>query len=379
MTAPALLVAQCGGPTAVVNASLAGVIDGAHGPVGGDPGRVLGVEQGLRGLVEGRTRRLTREEAAVWRDLPGAALGSGRFAMGEEHWWAALETCRIHRADRLVLIGGNGTMLAAARLQRMAVEAGADLRVVGVPKTVDNDLHGTDWSPGFPSAARFLALAVRDIGLDLVSMRDFEQVRVIETMGRNTGWLARSTALLRRDGREPPHLVYTPEMGVSDEAIIAEVATVQGRLGHAVVVASEGLEPRDTERHLREPLLGGVAPRLARRIGEELGVAARGEILGTLQRSASLAVSPVDRRIAYALGRAAAEHAAGGAGGVMVGVAPDDLGPDRVVMTVLEHIGGRERLLPGEWVGTPDDPCEPFVRWLRPLVGLEASAVVGRS
>ncbi|AYY11712.1 diphosphate--fructose-6-phosphate 1-phosphotransferase [Actinobacteria bacterium YIM 96077] len=359
-----LLVAQCGGPTAVVNASLAGVVDAAEGTV-------LGVRQGIRGLVNDWTTPLLPEDTSTWRAEPAAHLESGRFRLDDRHWRAALETCRAHRADRLVLIGGNGTMYVAAQLQRLAHEAYPELRVVGVPKTVDNDLQGTDWTPGFPSAARFLALAVRDIGLDLASMANFEQVRIVETMGRNVGWLARSTALFRDDPDTAPHLIYTPEMAVPTESIVAAIDETYRRVGHALVVVSEGLVPRDTHQHLNEPLIGGVALTLARIVGSELGIAARGEVLGTLQRAASFATSSQDRRLAYELGQAAAGHVDRGDGGLMVRIEGSGTSDVRVGTIALEAVAGHERPLPAEWVATPDDPCEPFQQWLRPLIDAE--------
>jgi 6-phosphofructokinase 1 len=207
---------------------------------------------------------------------------------------------------------------------------GHELAVIGIPKTVDNDLAETDHAPGFGSAARFVATAVRDVGKDLESMRNFEAVRVLETMGRNVGWLAVSGAYLKERPEDPPHLIYVPEREFVQDEFLKEVKETHEAYGYAVVVVSEGLgggAKSDSGEHLRSPLLGGVSRELAQLVGEELGLSARGELLGMVQRSCSLAVSKRDREEARLLGARAAGLMRARVSGVMLSLIGEDLSP----------------------------------------------------
>lgn len=245
-----------------------------------------------------------------------------------------------------------------------------ELSVLGVPKTVDNDLAETDHAPGFGSAARFVASMVRDSGKDLSAMRNFESVRVIETMGRNVGWLALSSTYFKRKPVEPPHLVYVPESSFGREAFLEAVHEAERNFGYVVVVVSEGLVP-PKNGHLDEPLLGGVSRDLAALIVEELGLPARGELLGMGQRSYSLAASAQDRQEAWYLGRRAVEAIHRGESGNMLTLVRT-LSPRyeyEVRSVPFERVAGVERALPKEWTGRPDEIHESFQKWLGPLIG----------
>src|SRR5215208_6896935 len=206
------LVLQCGGPTAVVNASLAALVGRWQVLL---PGGILhGGHHGLRALITENWRRLA-DAGEEWLERletsPGMALGGGRDRLADAELDAAVSVLRSRGVGALFLIGGNGTMAAGRALSQRAAASGVALRIVAVPKTIDNDIPQTDVCPGFPSAARFLVDAVRDVGADVASMRGYEDVVLIEVMGRHSGWLAAATALARSCPDDAPHLVLVPE------------------------------------------------------------------------------------------------------------------------------------------------------------------------
>ncbi len=363
-----IAIGQAGGPTAVMNESFFGFLEEAlrdH--------EVYGVINGLQGIdeerfiaLEGPVERYQRITA-----MPGAWLGAGRWPLKEEDFERYVGNLKRKDVRGLALIGGNGTMWACRGLERAAGRMGYALAVVGIPKTVDNDLAGTDHAPGFASAARFVATMVRDVGKDLESMRNFESVRVLETMGRNVGWLALSSGYLKERPEDPPHLIYIPERPFDPDEFIESVRETRRAYGYAVAVVSEGLVPTATEAGLESPVLGGVSRELARRVREETGLPARGELLGMGQRSYSLAVSDRDRQEARMLGSSAAKALSAGRSGVMFALHRTEKPHYEVEVAEvpLDRVAGIEKPLPEEWIGTPDKMSEEFRAWLEPLVG----------
>src|SRR6266536_506241 len=205
---PAALVVHGGGPTQVINASLAGVVDECrrHAEVTG----LFGARFGIEGVLAGDFIDLGSADparmAAVGR-TPGSALGSSRAAVGGADYERILAVCRAHDIRFVLLNGGNGSMYMAHQFALAA--SGSGIRVVGIPKTIDNDIPGTDHTPGYGSAAWFFACAVRDIGEDIRALPG--RVSVVEIMGRYAGWLTAAAAFARRTPDDPPHLIYLPE------------------------------------------------------------------------------------------------------------------------------------------------------------------------
>src|ERR687893_2155828 len=242
MTAVKVAVGQAGGPTVVTNASLSGFFEEAHSRC-----EVYGVLNGLQGLAEDSLVLLpafTAEQYRRMAEMPGAWLGSGRWPARKEDFEGYAITLKNRGIRGLALIGGNGSMWACLQLERATRRIGTELSVIGIPKTVDNDLAETDHAPGFGSAARFVATAVRDVGKDLESMRNFEAVRVLETMGRNVGWLAVSGAYLKKRAEDPPHLIYVPEREFVQDEFLKKGKGTHEAYGYAVAVVSEGLQGR---------------------------------------------------------------------------------------------------------------------------------------
>lgn len=363
MTRYAIL--QAGAPTPVINASLAGFLHELR-----DVAEVVGVRGGAEGLVRGRLFPVPRYDLAELAAQPGAALGAGRFAPSREELARAAETLRDNGIDGIACNGGNGTMGLAAAFRDVAESAGVPLRVVGIPKTVDNDLLGTDRSPGFLTCGRFVAQAVHALGADLRAMAPLERVRVVEVLGRNVGWLGLAAAVHRRTEDDAPHLVYTPEAPLVFTEFAAAVDKVVSRNGHALVVVAEGGTPEISGDEFVVPrpgrlLRNGVARVIADRLAEETGLPVRAEVLGMVQRAASWMAPPRDRADAWAAGAAAAALLHEGASGVMAGLDPLS-GPGAASTcspVPLDDVAERTRAVPFPLApGCPDPPAE-FRAW----------------
>lgn len=386
-----LLVAQSGGPTAVINSSLAGIVRAAQAAPEID--QIIGLQGGLEGLVNGRPpfelSQLSAGQLDTLQRSNGTALGSCRLQIEESHYETLLDFIRANRVRYFLYIGGNGSMRTPLALAERARQAGIDLVCLGVPKTVDNDLAGTDFAPGYPSAARWLAQTTLDAGQDLLGMRGFDNIKIIEAMGRHSGWLAAATTLARQRPDDPPNLVYLPEVPFENDRFLEDVARVYARNGVALVVVAEGIKdrqgifvaekaglPRDATGRALFGFTGGAVTYLCGLIIEQLGLKARFDRPGTLQRGGAC-YSELDRRLAHELGREAVQLARQGVSEVMVGVTrlsqPGEPYRYRLDPVALAEIAGREKLFPAEWLSaTPaHGPVEwpAFVDYALPLIG----------
>jgi len=379
---PNAIVLQCGGPTATVNASLWGIISAWHHAA--SDGALWGGRHGLRALTTDDRVDLTRYEDVPGRGLehqPGAALGGGRDPLPEQAIDDAIDRLLRTEIGIVFVIGGNGSMGAADAIER---RAGGSLRVIGIPKTIDNDLHGTYVSPGYGSAARFVAESVRDIALDLRSMTGFEDVALVETMGRHTGWLAAASALARARATDPPHLILTPEAPVPEREFLEAVRARHAAHGTCLAVVAEGVRDahgefyaekdgpqveRDASGQKLFTRAGGPLPYFARLVREQLRLRCRQVRPDTLQRASSASASAVDRKLAVLVGAEAVTCALDGESGVMIGVERVD--DDWTAASVpLKDVAGRERTLPTEFVDTARfDVTRAFRDYARPLIG----------
>jgi 6-phosphofructokinase len=384
-TAGNLIVVQGGGPTAVFNASLYGVVRQAQ--IHGRFGRILGARHGVEGLLDGDFADMGSLDDGLIERLPftpGAALGSSRLLLSPDQFERTLATLRRNDARGLVFIGGDGSMTAARRLAELIADAGDDVAVIGVPKTVDNDVAGTDRAPGFASAARYVAQTVRDLGVDVRSLP--VPVSIFETMGRDAGWLAGSALLAREDPDDDcdaPHLVYLAETPFDVDAFLGAIDATVRRLGWAVAVVSEGVRGADGELvfltdegaqrdAVGRALPGDVGSRLAGEVASKLHLRCRSEKPGLCGRSSILHVSTVDRRDAECVGRAAVDAVLTGQRSVMVALQPwrsDDNGPS-VHLVPLETVAGRHKRVPTQWISPAAAAVsEPFIDYVRPLLG----------
>jgi ATP-dependent phosphofructokinase / diphosphate-dependent phosphofructokinase len=329
------VVAQSGGPTAVINASACGVIQEALRQRVVE--QLYGANNGILGIIQEDLFNLRAEAADTIAGLcwtPSAAIGSCRYKLGDlskdgDKYQRILDVFRAHNIRYFFYIGGNDSMDTADKVNRLAAEVGYELRVVGVPKTVDNDLVATDHCPGYGSVAKYLATAVMEAGRDNEAMYTFDAVTILEAMGRNTGWIAAATGLARRQEEESPHLIYVPEIPFSLERFLADVREVYRRLGWAFIVVSEGLVD-DKGNYVAAQTgalatdafgnrqLGGVADFLQRLVEQEIGIKARYNKLGTCQRNAIHFASRRDSEEAYRCGQEAVRQAVSGTSGFMI-------------------------------------------------------------
>lgn len=380
-----LLVGQSGGATAVINASLVGVIEAARDA--GAVGAVIGMQHGIEGLLGEELLDLGRQSADVLdriRRTPSAALGTGRHKLQDADLDPALALLQRHNIRYFVYIGGNDSADTAHRLHDHARAQGYDLRVIAVPKTIDNDLPHTDHCPGYGSIARFLALTVRDAGRDVESSPQLYPVKIVEVMGRNAGWVAASCALARDDERDAPQLIYLPERPpASMDALLSEIGAAVTRHGFCVAVVPETL--RDTagqplgssgERGFTDSFghqyFPGLAPLLTERIKEILGLRARYDKPGTMARMAMLAISEADLAEAEAAGREAVRRALAGESDRMITIERLSDEPYTVGYGVvpLDRIANTERLLPDEFIGADGrSVTAAFRRYALPLLG----------
>jgi len=376
-----LLVVQGGGPTQVLNATLAAIVEEAKALNRFQ--RIFGARSGIKGLLKGGEVDLSRLPAAelkLLRVSPGAALGSSRAKPSEDDLRELIGYLRQREIRDLLFLGGNGTMRGAETVSRFCRESGHEVRVLGVPKTVDNDIAVTDRCPGYASAARYIAQSTRDLGMDVRSLP--QPVSILETMGRSVGWLAAAAAAGKRDERDAPHLVYLPERAFEMEGFLAALETVVAKQGWAIVVVAEGIRDRD-ERYvyqvadpaqsdpLQRPLTGGVAQYLADAVAQNLKMRCRSEKPGLLGRASMLHASTQDQRDADLVGRAAVRGLLAGETEKMVSLLPlqgrSDSGYELVA---LDRVAEVERPIPAEWICDGAIPVKKgFFEYLGPLMG----------
>jgi len=378
------LVGQSGGPTAVINASLAGVIEEAkrHPEIGDIYGAVNGVEGLLREeMVDLRAQ--SDEALRLLPHTPSAALRSCRKKLSDADYQQLLAIFQAHNIRYFFYIGGNDSADTSHRAGVLAKGAGWEMRVVGVPKTVDNDLAYTDHCPGYGSAARFNALATRDAGLDSQAMHSVDVVKIIETMGRNAGWITAATALARERPDDPPHLIYLPERPFDPDRFLADVKRQVDEGQGCVVAVCEGL--RDAEGNILVAFkhavgtdsfghrqLGGVGDYLVDLIAKGLNVKARFDKAGTIQRSFGLAQSEVDVAEAKLVGAAAVRQACQGVSDQMVTLVRVSNKPYRCEtgLAPLEAVANAEHPVPDEFINEAgNDVTAAFVEYARPLIG----------
>lgn len=383
MTPSPLLYLQSGGPTAVLNASALGAIEGARHA--GHP--LYAARDGLAGLLRGDlvdTGRVADAEVARLAALPGASFGVSRhmiadFDQAPDEWLALRDVLERYDIHHLLINGGNGSIGCAARLSAFERHTGYPLTVVGIPKTIDNDLFGTDFSPGFPSAARFLATTMREVALDMNGMGP-GRVFVMETMGRHTGWLAAATAAAAARPGDAPQLILLPEAPFDEARFLAALDDCLARHGHCAITVAEGLcgtdgRPVAESRHdsvYGHEQLGGAGDWIAGLIRARSGITAHVAQVDCLQRAARHHASAIDLQLARACGRVAVEWALGGRQGVMTGIVREG-DAWRLAPADMADIGDRERMLPPAFLGGDGLSVSPaLLDYLRPLLIGEA-------
>ena len=347
---------------------------------------IVGLRHGVEGLLAEQYVDLRAQPAGfldALADTPSSILGSCRYRLADNDLDRALAALRKLDAGAFLYIGGNDSADTTHRLAEAARASSYELACIGVPKTVDNDLVAMDHSPGYGSAARFLALAAMEASRDTEAMRRSDPVKILEVAGRDAGWLAAASSLGRRSPDEGPHLVYVPERPVSAESILADVDATYATYGHAVLVLSEnqrvpdgqvigsGGRPRHTDA-FGHHYYDSPAESLVNLIRQELRLRARFEKYGTLQRMSIACRSESDAAEALAVGEVAARLALAGETDRMVVLRRDSDDPYRCSLgTVpLADVANAHRLLPAEMIPEPRGGATPaFRRYAEPLLG----------
>lgn len=380
MTARNLLIVQGGGPTQVLNATLAAIVDEAR--ASGAFGQLYGARMGLKGFADGAfvdLNHLSTAQLAALRVSPGAALGTSRVKLSAADLDSLLAHLRRLDIHDLLLCGGNGTMCGADAVAAFCAASGYEARVLGIPKTVDNDIASTDRCPGYASAARYIAQSARDLGADVRSLP--QPISILETMGRSVGWLAAATAAGKRCEEDAPHLVYIPELPFYMEEFLSSLDRIVARQGWAIVAVAEGIRNPDgsfvyqsadpTQADpLQRPICGGVAQHLAETVAQRLKMRCRSEKPGLLGRSSQFHTAPQDLADADLVGRAGVRGLLAGQTGQMVSLLPLDAGNAGYTHVPLAEVTEIERPIPAAW--TQDGPIpvhSAFFHYLQPLIG----------
>ena len=376
-----LMIVQGGGPTAVFNISLAEIVAEAQRQT--HIGRILGSRAGIKGLLRNDVAELTHltsTELERLRRTPGAALGSSRYQPTEEDLDQIAETLLQFEVEYLIFLGGNGTMRGAELISQYLQSRNIDIGVIGVPKTVDNDIMQTDRCPGFASAARYVATSARELGTDVRSVP--QPVTILETMGRSVGWLAAASVLAQVEESGAPSLICIPELPFEMESFLDDLDGIVRSNGWAVVVVAEGIVDADSRRvfespiasqadALKRPMIGGVAQYLAGIVSERLRFRCRNEKPGLLGRSSIALASEQDRWDAALVGRAGVRGLISGARDTMVALEPLGSGLAAGYSLIpLAHAAGHVRQIPAEWLVPGPIPVDrTFRKYLEPLVG----------
>jgi 6-phosphofructokinase 1 len=363
-----VLITQIGQPTAVVNSSLCGVIEEAFEHADHIE-EIYGALNGVRGILNEDLADLGAENHKTIQGLrrtPSSALGTSMQPLQPQDESRVLQVIQQHNIRYFVVTGASDAMDVALRVQQMAQDAGYELRVMGIPKAADNNLSHTDHAPGYGSVARWLAIALRDVGRNNDATYQTHPIHVIETAGGSTGWMAAATALARDHDNAAPHLIYVPENPFNEDNFIAEVQQVYERLDRAVIVVDEGVKNQQGEP------VGGAA-RLCQLVTERLRLSAVYDRPGSLQRASQVCVSRVDAEEAYTAGRKVISLAVDGYSGYMVTLLRDREAQQYKPIygtARLEDVAGVGRPLPREYLNErANDVTAAFLDYVRPLIG----------
>lgn len=378
-----LLIMHGGGPTAVINASLYGVIEEAKR--NGAIDRILAADGGTGGFLAGKILDLTdtpQEELDLLPQTPGSAIGTSRDTLKAEDYTLMATRLQELGVAFVLMTGGNGTMDTCKKLSGACSDLG--ITVCGIPKTMDNDLSKTDHSPGFASAARYLAGSVREVAQDVKGLAI--HVVVIEAFGRDAGWLAASSVLAREGEGDAPHMILCPETAFDEESFLARVQELYTQKGGVVVVASEGLRYADGTP-IVEPIFtvgratyfGDVSAYLAQLIIKKLGIKARSEKPGILGRASSAWMSRVDRDEAIACGSEAVKTVIAGKSAYMTAIERISTEPyeSRIVSIPIDDEVITAKVLPPSYIDAEHFDIDPtYETWLSPLVGEELGSFI---
>ena len=372
-----LLIAHGGGPTAVINASLYGALKELKDSK--FDGKIYAPRFGSDGLVNEDFVDLTNiseEDLELLKTTPGSAIGSSRFPLYDKEYEQIIDVLIKYDIGYVLFTGGNGSMDTIGNIYKHALKRKYDVTCVGIPKTVDNDLGITDHAPGYASCANYIIQSVKDACNDVKGFPI--HVCVIELMGRNAGWLTAASALARDKEGSAPHLIYLPEVPFDEDKFIEDVKREWDKHhGGVVVCCSEGLKDKDGKpivkpiyKTERATYFGDVSTHLATLVIQRLGIKARSEKPGLLQRCSSTLTSKVDVDEAVLCGKEAIKAALAHKNGVMVGIKRISSNPYKIetILIPIDEVMMKERTFPLSYIKNGNDVSDEFVEWLKPLV-----------
>jgi 6-phosphofructokinase 1 len=394
---PNAVVAQSGGPTAVINSSACGVIQQAL--KSGKIGSVLGATNGILGVLCEDLFDISaekRQTIEALKQTPAAAIGSCRYKLksleeSKADFERILDVFRAHDIRYFFYAGGNDSMDTADKVNNLAADSGYELVCIGIPKTVDNDLAFTDHCPGYGSVAKYVATCAMEAGRDTEALYTHDTCTILEAMGRNAGWIAAATGLAARCPEDAPHLIYMPEAPFSIDKLVSDVKEVLKAFGRVFIVAGEGLKNEKAEYITADKgafgtdafghaQLGGLADMLKTVIEDQVGIKARGNRLGTNQRSAMHFASLTDVNEAYMCGQMAVKAALGGENGKMITLVRQDEPQYKCTtgLAELRDVANGEKKLPPEYINDSGNHITDAMRdYVRPLVRGEAPITIG--
>ena len=381
------IVGQSGGPTPVINASLAGVISQARKFKGIE--KLLGMRWGIEGFLQENLIDLAKEKPSAVEGLkrtPSSALGSCRQKLKEENLPPIRALLEKYNIRYFFLIGGNDTMDTIQKVETYCRKTGYELIGVGIPKTVDNDLFGTDHTPGYPSAGRYVALSVLQGGLLARDMQKVDQFTIYQAVGRDSGWLAAASVLAKRAEADAPHLILVPEAPFEQDRFLAAFEAAYRRYGWVSIAMGEGVtkadgsplsasETRDKFGNVEFGAMGGtsVAMQLHRLISAHFkGMRGEFDVVESLQMCGADRVAALDVKEAFGCGVEAVRLASKQVSGQMVTIVRKSDHPYRSAFgtAALSDVAVKAKPMPAEFVDKKNlSVTEVFVDYVRPLVG----------
>lgn len=388
------IVAQSGGPTAAINASLAGVIQGVLDSSSYDT--IYGSINGIQGVINNKFLNLSekaKEPSFIKRltATPAMYLGSCRFRLpdyheDEEFYKEIFERFNEYNIGAFFYIGGNDSMDTVAKLSAYAEKIGSNIRIAGVPKTIDNDLVITDHTPGYGSACKYLASSIREIAYDTY-IYALPSITIIEVMGRDAGWLTAASALARNSFSPAPHLIYLPEVPFSTEKFIEDIKEVQKKYCNIIVAVSEGI--RDEQGNYLSATtaaadkfghaqLSGTGKCLELLVKEKLGIKVRSIELNVLQRCAGHLSSKTDLDESFNLGKTAVKFTEDGDTGFMATIERISNSPyqTRISHAPVSEIANLAKEVPREWINDEgNDVTAEAIEYIKPLIMGEVESI----
>ena len=380
------IIGQSGGPTSVINSSLCGLIQEALKSKKIE--KILGMKFGIQGFMKDEVIDLGKENSQVIERLhhtPSSALGSCRYSLKYEDFSVIMKQLKKYNIRYFFLVGGNGSMDTIRRVEEYCRKNNYKLNGIGIPKTVDNDLYGTDHAPGFASAARYVCLSVQQAGQLARDMQRVDKYVIFQTVGRNTGWLAASAALAKKSESDAPHLIYIPERPLSRERFISDVKECIKKNGWVFIICGEGIlwedrtpvatiQAQDNFSNIEFGAVGGgsAALNLHKLINQETKYRGEFQITESLSMCAIDRASKIDLQEAYECGVKAIKLAGEGISGVMVSIHRVSSSPYKVELKTisLDEVALHTKPMDDKYINDQGNyVTDEYIKYIKPLVG----------